>query len=66
MRLDICAVLLRAFCEPFLEELELNYETPEDKLEAVWNEASDSGNDEILEILHYIETKNLVRTFFPE
>jgi len=63
--LAVVAVLLRDFCRPWMRELEM-YDSPEEKLEAVRNEARDCGNDEIEAICDYIERKSLTRTFFPE
>jgi hypothetical protein len=64
--LGIVAVILKDFCRPWVAVLEEEYPTPEDKLEAVRNMASDSGNEEVLAICEYLESKGLVKTFFPE
>lgn len=66
MNIGICAVLLKAFCAPYISTLEEEYPTPEDKLEAVRNLASDQGNDEIVTIVDWIEKAGLTTTFFPE
>ena len=62
--LAIVSVVLKSFCKPFLNTLETQYLTPEDKLEAVRNEASDSGNEEVVAMCDYIENKKLTETFF--
>jgi hypothetical protein len=64
MNLAICAVILRDFVKPFQSSLELDFESGEDRFYAVMNAASDSGDEEILNILEYIEKQDLIETFF--
>ena len=68
--LAIVAVTLKAFCRHYidLEDLEQNYPTPEDKLEAVKITASDLGDEgeEVVLMCEYIERQKLTRSFFPE
>ena len=66
MNIAICSVLLKAYCRPMIETLERDYETPEDKLEAVRNSASDDGNEEIVAICDWVESVGLTETFFPK
>lgn len=54
------------FCRPFICELEEYYPTPSEKFYAVMNAAEDANNEEVLEILQWIEKQDLVKTFFPE
>lgn len=63
--LAIISIVLKDFVRPWAEELEL-FETPDEKLCAVRNAASDSGNDEVVAMCDYIERQNLTTTFFPE
>jgi hypothetical protein len=64
MNAGICAVILKAYVRPFIETLNNDYDRTDDKFEAVRNAASDEGNEEILEILNWIESRNLKETFF--
>lgn len=64
MNLAICSVILKDFVKPFIGTLNDSYDTGEDKFYAVMNAASDSGNDEVMEILEYIEKQDLIETFF--
>ncbi len=66
MNIAICAVILRSFCEPFLNELESYYDSPQEKLEAVRIVALDMNNTEVIEICDWIESAGLIETFFPE
>lgn len=64
--LAIVGVVLREFTRPFITELEHYCESPEEKLEAVRNAALDLGNDEVVAMCDYIESKGLILTFFPD
>lgn len=66
MNLAICSIILKDFVKPFINELEDYYPTPTDKFYAVVNAAEDSNNQEVLEILSWIEKQDLIKTFFPE
>jgi len=65
MNIAFVSVILRQFCKPFLKDLERYHETPLDKLAAVRNEASDQGNEEVIELCDWIESSELETTFFP-
>lgn len=63
--LAIVSIVLKDFIKAWKSQLEEYYTTPEEKLCAVRNAASDEGNDEIVAMLDYIEVKGLTETFFP-
>jgi hypothetical protein len=64
MNLAICHVILKGFVKSFLPELENYYQGTEDRFEAVYNAASDENNEEVLEILTWIDKQGLKATFF--
>lgn len=66
MNVAIVSVVLRSYVTPWINELEELYPTPEEKIEAIINRASDEGNDEIIELCEWVIEKKLTTVFFPE
>lgn len=64
MNLAICSVILKSFIKPFETTLIREYSGTEDRFQAVYNEATDRDNKEVIEIMDYIEKQGLKETFF--
>ncbi len=60
----IVSIILKEFCKPYLTAIEA-YDTTEDRFQQALDFACDDGNDEVIEMLLWIERAGLKDVYFP-
>lgn len=63
MNAAIVAVILKDFCKPYLTAIEA-YDSSEDRFQQAFDYACDEGNDEVIELLQWVEGAGLKDVYF--